>query len=487
MGKLYDSLPDSFMKKVLKDENSELVENLLAVKMQFEKEQDRDRKVVFRDRLASAFGNVYVEIGRRLTDSTSKEKRLCLRYGLLDLKYLSEEDQKLVLSQPLDENDPEETCFYVDEWLLQILKGRVKPSMTDEASPRQAKGSQDGGQQAKYERLSGLVEAEKKNYTTASERRRMQEEAILSLIQMITNHPLDPTLNAPENYNEEQLKKMEDIADTVREMRKSDKEMAVSKRSYYEKYEELRDLENDAADNQKMPTEYAVDAKTAENEISSIRQMTKMCIGRQGNHFPILLSSFMPKETKEYNFKSIAYKKLKEVEELDPSIFTRTFRQNTHRIPPYIILTPGYGNFGMCWEPYDRYNKATSKGRLALPIFCKNPKMAIAVALGDFRWQVAKEMAGYHWMDEGLTARYYEYLTSAKIKGDIKSHFVNDYILWITKEAEGIQKLDSQAARYIFWRFVPFPDKLKEELSNRGFYYNDLYKKELSFKMSQGH
>jgi hypothetical protein len=89
-------------------------------------------------------------------------------------------------------------------------------------------------------------------------------------------------------------------------------------------------------------------------------------------------------------------------------------------------------------------------------------------------------------MDEGLTGRYYEYYSNNKLKGDIKTLFVNDYILWITKEAEGIQKLETQDVRYIFWRFVPFPDKIKEELSNRGFYYSDLYKKELSFRMTQG-
>jgi hypothetical protein len=205
-----------------------------------------------------------------------------------------------------------------------------------------------------------------------------------------------------------------------------------------------------------------------------------------GNHFPILTSSLIPKETKEYNFKANAYAMIRKIESVDPTIFTRTFRQNTHRITPYVLLTPGYGNFGVCWEPYDKYNKASSKGRIAIPIFCRDPKIVLSIGLGDFRWQCAKEMAGYHWMDEGLTGRYYEYVSSNRIKGDIKTLFVNDYIQWIVKESEGIQKLDNQDVRYIFWRFVPFPDKLKVELSNRGFYYQDLYKKELNFILSKG-
>jgi hypothetical protein len=485
MAKLYDSLPDSFLKKVLKDENPEIVESVLMVKSQFEKEQDKDKKAVYRDRLASAFWNLYNEIGMKLSENTSKEKRLLLRFGLLDLKYLSTEEQQLVLSQNFEEKDTEETIFYLDEWLIAVSKGKIKPSVTDESSPRKTNQKNDSAQQAKYERIAGLLEAEKASYANAAEKKRILEDAMGSLVSLINSHQIDPILGQPESYSDDQLRKLDELSETARDLKKVDKEMSTIRRSHYEKYEELRTLENEAADNQTQ-TSYVVDARTMASEIASIRQMTKMCVGRQGNHFPVLFSGFLPKETLEYNFKAKASNRLKEIENLDPSIFQRTFRQNTLRILPYVILTPGYGNFGVCWEPYDKYNKATSKGRIAVPIFCRNPKFAVTVGIGDFRWQVAKEMAGYHWMDEGLTGRYYEYVSSHRIKGDIKTLFINDYILWITKEAEGIQKLDSQDIRYIFWRFIPFPDKIKEELSNRGYYYNDLYKKEMSFRMSQG-
>ncbi len=488
MGKLYDSLPDSFLKKVLADENTEIVENLLNIKNQFEKEQDKDKKVVFKDRLTSAFWNLYMQIGIKINDNTSKEKRLLLRFGLLDLKYLSSDEQKLVLSQPFDEKDPEDTIFYVDEWLLGVMKGKIKPSTTDEQPLRKTPENTGMVQQTKLDKVGGILDIEKKNYFNAVERRKVLEDAISSLSNLICSHQMDPLLGYPEVYNEDQLSKIDELVETTRDLKKTDKDMSTAKNAYYNKYEEFKTLENELNETkvQGGVTTFAVDSKTAENEINALRQMTKMCIGRQGNHFPILLGAFIPKETNEYNFKNNAYKRLKDVENLDSAIFERTFRQNSHRIPPYIILTPGYGNYGVCWEPYDKYNRASSKGRIALPIFCKNPIWAMTIGLGDFRWQVAKEVAGYHWMDEGLTGRYYEYLSSNKVKGDIKTLFINDYFLWITKESEGIQKLESQDARYIFWRFVPFPDKIKEELSNRGYYYNDLYKKELSYRMSKG-
>ncbi|MCX7820538.1 MAG: hypothetical protein N2258_02560 [Brevinematales bacterium] len=489
MGKLFDSLPDSFLKKVLSDENSEIVEQLLTNKNNYEKETDKDKKVIYRERLASSFWQLYADILMKLNENTPKEKRLFIRYGILDLKYLTTEDQKLILSQPFEEKDPENCIYYVDEWFLEIKKGNLKPSMTDEQSPRKSDAQKDSAMQTKLEKLAGIIEIEKRNYINAAERRRIAEEALVAIINSITTHSMDSSLGAADTYQEDQIKKMDEIADTIREIKKYDKEMCVAKRGYYEKFEEYQNLESEINANYKdnnTPIKYNVDSRTIENEISCVRQMVKMCIGRQGNHFPIAFSAFLPKETRNYNFKSISYQNIKNIEELDPTIFERKFRQNTHRIYPNILLTPGYGNYGICWEPYDRYNKATSRGRIAVPIFARNPRLAVTVAMGDFRWQVAKEMAGYHWMDEGLTARYYEYLTSNKIKGDIKMRFISDYVLWITKESEGIQKLESQDLRYIFWRFVPFPDKLKEELSKRGFYYNDLYKKEMSYRMSQG-
>jgi hypothetical protein len=473
------------MKKVLKGENAEIVEHLLTVKDQFEKETDKDSKITYKERLTTAFWNLYLTIGQKLTDRSPREKRLFLRFGILDLKYLTQDEQRLILSQPFDDKDAEDTIFYVDEWLLAILKGQIKPSIIDEAATRRAGKSMDDAQQSKYERTTGLLEAIKQNYFNTVEKRKIQEEAFLSMANMISAHQTDPLLYASDTYSEEQLIKMEELTEILRELKRIDKDLSTSKKSYYENYESLKEIEATLMENKGYEA-YTVDSHTAETELGAVRQMTKMCVGRQGNHFPILLSSFIPKDTREYNFRKNAYKRLKEIEGLDYSIFERTFRQQTHRIPPYIILTPGYGNYGICWEPYDKYNKASSKGRIAVPIFTRDPKMAMVVALGDFRWQVAKEMAGYHWMDEGLTARYYTYLDTNKIKGDIKTHFINDYLFWILKESEGIQKLDNQDVRYIFWRFVPFPDKLKEDLSNRGFYYSDLYKKELSYRMSKG-
>jgi hypothetical protein len=111
---------------------------------------------------------------------------------------------------------------------------------------------------------------------------------------------------------------------------------------------------------------------------------------------------------------------------------------------------------------------------------------AILNAIADLRWQVAKEKASYRWMEEGLTGKYYDYFTEKKLKGNIKDEFVRDYIIWILQEWNGTQKLEREV-RTIFWRHIPFPQFKKDELKNRGFFYNDLYKKDATRAMSDGY
>lgn len=72
------------------------------------------------------------------------------------------------------------------------------------------------------------------------------------------------------------------------------------------------------------------------------------------------------------------------------------------------------------------------------------------------------------------------------MKGDVKDQFVQDYILWLTKESEGTQKL-AREVRDIFWRYIPFPQEIKDELKNRGFVYSELYKKDQNRAMSDGY
>jgi hypothetical protein len=119
-------------------------------------------------------------------------------------------------------------------------------------------------------------------------------------------------------------------------------------------------------------------------------------------------------------------------------------------------------------------------------MYPKELRTAVIAAMGDLRWQVAKEKAAHYWMEEGLTGWYYQWFTEQKLKGDVKDQFIQDYILWINKESEGTQKLDREV-RSIFWRYMPFPQDVKDELKNRGYVYQELHKKDQNRAMSDGY
>jgi hypothetical protein len=89
-------------------------------------------------------------------------------------------------------------------------------------------------------------------------------------------------------------------------------------------------------------------------------------------------------------------------------------------------------------------------------------------------------------MEEGLTGNYYQWFAAHKLKGDVKEFFAQDYILWMTKEAEGIQKLDKEI-RGTFWRYMPFSKEVKEKLRTRSFVYQELYQRDLNRAMSDGY
>ena len=73
-----------------------------------------------------------------------------------------------------------------------------------------------------------------------------------------------------------------------------------------------------------------------------------------------------------------------------------------------------------------------------------------------------------------------------KLKGDVKEYFINDYILWMTKESEGVQRLEKDV-RGVFWRHMPFSQEIKENLRTRSLVYQELYQRDLNRAMSDGY
>ena len=446
--------------------------------IKYTKSVDKDEKSLYREKLIPAYWNMLTALIDDLFDNLTDEKQALFRYGLLKSTYIDNTQKEILLK--INKNPKISDLYFIDEWLLMVGNGTIKQSAVDETIKMKKKSPTFIRE--KLERKLGSKEAELTSLRQKVEQHEMLEKSLKSSVSIILNHERLPDYgNVIAPYSNDQKKALSQMQEIIKNLQKSDREIESVFRQIKYLEGEIKDLKQKAGE-----VIDELNTKTVREEFTTVRQMIKMTAGRQGNHFPFLIKSYMPKNILDVGNKETINNILTEVERIDPGIFIRRYKKDEHRIVPHIIIVPSFGDYGICWEPFERTNRATSKGRLTIPMFPRDIKTSILYALGDLRWQIAKEKALHHWMEEGLTGNYYDYIQKNKIKGDLKEAFIQDYILWIKYESQGLQKLHKDV-REIFWRYIPFPQNLKEMLKNRGYYYAELYKKDQNRALSRGY
>lgn len=458
-------------------EASKRVHTVLGAFLNAQDPQDRS---MHRGRFIPAYWELFRSIASRIHTSQPPPKQLMLRFGLL-LPTIVSPEQRSALSRVIMPNETGEPIYYTDEWLREVARGKISASATDETKPSQR--SEPSKVNALLDKTQGRYDAQISLIRNVVQDMQSQEQILKEKIETMANHDRRPEYeNLPAPYNEVQRSAVGEITNVIRRLSTVNKELA----RHYRELDTLNDQLGNLKEKEQEVGAIQVDDKVVGEEANTIRQMAKLCVGRQGNHFPALMKQYFRPSMKDIGTRENVLNILADAEHLDPSVFLRTFKMQTNRIVPNIVLIPCYGEQGICWEPFERYNRASSRGRLALPMFPKDLRNAVIAALGDLRWQVAKEKAQHYWMEEGLTGWYYMWFSDNKMRGDVKDAFIQDYILWITKESEGTQKLDRDV-RAIFWRYIPFPQDVKDNLKNRGFVYGELYKKDQNRAMSDGY
>jgi len=476
----YFSDPE-YYKKALAGEGEEAqkVHELLA---KFMKATDPKDRTVYRQQLISAWWYLAGKMILHSIQSTSAlSKRLTIRYGALLPNLLSPEVrdtvQKIIFEKQIDE-----PVYYVDEWIKAVATGQVKASATDEVkTTRGDERSRFAGlaqkAQGKRDAVEGILKGK-------ADERKTLEALLLSRVEELRSHSSQPgLLHVPAPYTESQKKAASEIMEILRKLMAADKTLQQSIEEFKTASEEL-DAANERAS--AAGGEAKADLQSVAQEFETVKQMTKLSIGRQGNHFPFLSKDYFHGSIRDVATRENVVKLLAWIESIDMQAFMRPYKNALNRIVPFVILVPCYGDTGICWEPFDRFNRATSRGRLAIPLYPKNLAAAVIYAVADLRWQVAKEKASYYWMEEGLTGAYYQWFTAKKIKGDVKEFFIQDYITWVTKESEGMQKLDKEVRRD-FWRFMPFSPAIKDKLKTRSYVYQELYQKDVNRSLSDGY
>jgi len=443
--------------------------------------EDPKEKSSMRMKLTAAYWELAESIAKKIHAGLSDPKQMTLRFGSVLPNLLSAETRDL-LSRTIIENNTGEPVHYTDEWLNKISTGSITPSTTDEVKPSKLKSSENVRPQIEKQegQRQALLSLIKRKQMTLADNEQLLADKV-KLLSTKHKHPAFPELNNV--YSAENKKAFYDIGQTIKNLQKYDKEITALFLDLEKTNKLLSGLKDKA---ERLGEVMHVDTSIIIKEFNSLRQMAKMCVGRQGNHLPILMKQYFNADKRNIGTRENLINEISIIETLDPGLFLRTFKRETNRIVPYFILIPCYGERGICWEPFEKFNRGTSRGRVAIPMFSKDLKTAVIIAMADLRWQVAKEKAQHYWMEEGLTGHYYQWFSDRHMKGDVRERFINDYVLWITKESEGTQKLDREV-RGVFWRDIPFPDDIREKLKNRGFVYNELFKKDINRSMSDGY
>ena len=456
--------------------------------------QDPKDRAVYRQQIITAYWELLRGmVGKMAYPDTPMPKKMLVRFGVL-LPSLFRQESKDFFSKIFFENREGEPIMYVDEWFKEIASGRMGNSATDEK--KQVKTANMTPDQAASAEQSRLMQLQSKNSgklqsaenvlgIKENERRMLEGELQRNIEDLCIHNPILGLDNHTAGYTEQQRKLLPAITDILHRLSKNDKELS----KVLEEFKEAKATYDNVQDkiNQGGGASFATnDTEAVKIEFETVRQMAKMTVGRRGNQFPIFTREFYHCTERGTGTRENVIDVLRWIESLDPGVFHRIHKNIPNRIVPYVLLVPTYGDRGFCWEPFDRYNRVTSRGRIVVPMYPKDLKIAVLTAVADLRWQVAKEKASYYWMEEGLTGQYYQHFDQMKLKGDVKEFFIEDYILWMTKESTGVQRLDKDV-RGIFWRNMPFPKPLKEDLRKRSLVYDELCKKDANREMSDGY
>ena len=456
--------------------------------------QDPKDRAVYRQQLVTAYWELLRGmVGKMSSLETPMPKRMLVRYGVV-LPSLFKAESKEYFSKVFIENRENEPIMYMDEWFKEISSGRMGNSATDEKkqvktanmTPDQAASAEQSRLMQLQSKNSGKLQSAENILGIKENERRMLEGELQRNVEDLCKHsPIFGLDNHTSGYTDQQRKLLPAITDILHRLSKNDKELS----KVLEEFKEAKATYDNVQDKINMGGGAAAatnDTEAVKLEFETVRQMAKMTVGRRGNQFPIYTREFYHCTERGTGTRENVIDVLRWIESLDPGVFHRIHKNIPNRIVPYVLLVPTYGDRGFCWEPFDRYNRVTSRGRIVVPMYPKDLKIAVLTAVADLRWQVAKEKASYYWMEEGLTGQYYQHFDQLKLKGDVKEFFIEDYILWMTKESTGVQRLDKDV-RGIFWRNMPFPKELKEELRKRSLVYDELCKKDANREMSDGY
>lgn len=217
--------------------------------------------------------------------------------------------------------------------------------------------------------------------------------------------------------------------------------------------------------------------KALAKELHVCRMMIKILIGRFGNPFPILEDSRIRNLQTCVLWRKQVQDIVARVDRfLDPGAFDRTVNGVRNHVIPYFLILPVSGSKGMSWQPWEIRDRINSRGRIMLPLLSIQDAEEIVIkAIADYRWEIETSTTLRYWETDGIINAYYT-LYRKKTRFDIKSQFIKDYYIWLTRESQG-RAILSKETREVLWRHVPFSSEIRSKLFQSQTYKNLTAKK----------
>ena len=315
----------SYYKTALTGEDNS-AQRVHAVLTKYLKCADPKDRAVYRQQMVTAYWELFRSVAPKMGDDfVPISKRMLLRFGVL-LPSLFTAEQKLLFSKAILENNTGEPVFYLDEWFKEIARGNLSLSATDESRPQHknlADGQVDTVEQQRLMQLqsknSGKLQSAESLLSIKENERSMLELELKNRVEMLLEHqPLIGFEPHKTPYSETQKKLFSEISDRLRQLSKNDKELSSYLREYQESKKVYDSVQEKLA---RGPQIVQINKGEIETEMTTVRQMVKMSVGRQGNQFPIFSREFFHCLPKETGFRENVISTLAWIESIDPGAF----------------------------------------------------------------------------------------------------------------------------------------------------------------------
>ncbi len=400
--------------------------------------------------LSVSFVRLCQEILRATDGAFSPEQRLFLNFGVVDPRLFSSLTVIGDLVAEIDSRQPSERfeSYYMDEWLERIARGAIAP--TSEAAKVKSKTKSQEVEDARREKKRKLeIELE----SLSGE----ELDAFVIFKDLYGNYYPDADQNG-------KLKDLTDIRKTVSNLERIIKEQNA-KMAEIESLTVKETAGGGTIAESRRSTRFA----RMREEFDILVTVMRSCAARGGlvKNTPALIDKWIPMDSR-VSVNTIAHveSKFSEFESLDYTIFTDA---KGVRKAPKVLVLPGVGA-GMAW-----------KDRIMVSLFpppATQPDISLIKTFAGYRWHIAT--SSFNWKHlPGELGSMYQLIYPDLTYNNLEKSFTDDYVNWMTKEAQGFQVLSAQT-RILFWKKIPFPAEYKRKLSKRAAAYAKLYAEDLA-------